>query len=163
MGPASHRQPRRCVTASLAIRLAAGRRGLEQGPALARHDDVFRQGLAGAHSERHGSAGRLRHDRSGLEKRQDRHHRRLHHVEGEADHNQKLSDQRTQAVCTYLADKGISTHKLVVAEGHGATGDLSHLQQNRRVDIAPSLSATQPPAALSKPALPSSITIPGRR
>lgn len=81
-------------------------------------------------------------------------------VDGEADHNRTLSDQRAQAVGAFLAKQGISTDKLVVANGHGATGDMNHLQQNRRVDIAPSLSATQPPASPPKPALPSPDFVP---
>jgi outer membrane protein OmpA-like peptidoglycan-associated protein len=81
-------------------------------------------------------------------------------VDGEADHNRTLSDQRAQAVGAYLAKQRISTDKLVVANGHGATGDMNHLQQNRRVDILPSLSATQPPASPPKPALPSPDFVP---
>jgi outer membrane protein OmpA-like peptidoglycan-associated protein len=81
-------------------------------------------------------------------------------VEGTADHNQKLSDNRARSVGAYLTKQKIPGDKLVIAKGHGATGDMSHLQVNRRVDIAPNLSATQSPAPPPKSKLPSPDFVP---
>jgi outer membrane protein OmpA-like peptidoglycan-associated protein len=57
-------------------------------------------------------------------------------VEGDATFNQKLSEQRADAVANYLKKKGLTK---VAAKGHGATGSKDELRQNRHAAIKPPL------------------------
>jgi outer membrane protein OmpA-like peptidoglycan-associated protein len=57
-------------------------------------------------------------------------------TEGEAKHNQKLSEQRAQAVADYLTKQGVPK---VTPKGHGATDSFgkADLQANRRATLKP--------------------------
>ena len=64
-------------------------------------------------------------------------------IEGDKKFNKDLSEARAKSVANYLIQKGVKA--TINTEGHGGTGDLSNLRQNRRATITPPPPSPPPP------------------